>query len=373
MSGYIGKSQGVVLVDGYNKTEADARYYTQSAVDAALAANTEITRSATAPSSPTSGDLWYDTTNNIMFHRGVNNWVQMSNTLDAQGGVKTSATIGGVTYNIHTFTSSGTLDINGDADIDAIVVAGGGSGGANLGGGGGAGGMLTYTSYALSKGIHTITVGAGGARSLGTQSGPTPVSGSNTVFINTAIGGGGGAGGTSQTSASGGSSGGGSGYTGSAPGSPTSGQGNSGGSGGGGGGNYPGGGGGGRGSAGVTPSTANGSGGVGGSGLQSNIDSNNYYYAGGGGGGSYTGANGGGNGGIGGGGGGGCDAGTAGTGGGSARNSGANGVSGGTGWGGSGGANTGGGGGGTAHVRQSVNWPYSGAGGSGIVIIRYAV
>ena len=45
-------------------------------------------------------------------------------------------------YNIHTFTSSGSLVIDGSRDMDILIVAGGGGGGGGRAGGGGGAGEL---------------------------------------------------------------------------------------------------------------------------------------------------------------------------------------------------------------------------------------
>ena len=72
-----------------------------------------------------------------------------------------------VTYNIHTFTSSGTFTVSGSAisDIEYLVIGGGGGGGAYHGGGGGAGGYRTNfggTKISQAVGDVTITIGAKG-------------------------------------------------------------------------------------------------------------------------------------------------------------------------------------------------------------------
>ena len=299
-------------------------------------------------------------------------------------------------YKIHTFTGPGTFTVTSGggptAVADYLVVAGGGSAGNNLSGGGGGGGFresvpspaawtaspLANPGAALSitPGSYPIQVGAGGAQSptINTQGN----SGSPSIFrtITSAGGGtGGGGDGPGKGGVSGGSGGGASGY---AP-VPTTGgtgntppvsppQGSNGGAGGNGPAAYPGAGGGGGTAVGATPPNSSSAGGNGGAGAQTQIDTNNYYYSGGGGGGSYSPSPAGGNGGLGGGGGGGkCSPGSAGTGGGTARNTGQNGNPSGVN-GGAGGANTGGGGGGSGH--QSGN-ALGGAGGSGIVVIRY--
>jgi len=259
------------------------------------------------------------------------------------------------TYWYHTFISSGTFTPRKAITCDYLVVAGGGGGGngggAGGGGGGGGGYKTSIGGSALSLGTSavTVTVGAGGAASTGFSARGS--NGSNSVFstVTSTGGGGGGSFGTDASpvaSGSDGGSGGGGGfrYTGSisfAGGAASpSGQGNAGGAGG----ADPNNGAGGGGGAGATGGAGSGNtAGNGGNGTANSISGTSVVYAGGGGGAtgaSYTrgtgGTGGGGNGeqrtGL---------ASTAGT------------------------ANLGGGGGGGADTAR--------AGGSGIVIVRYAV
>jgi hypothetical protein len=231
------------------------------------------------------------------------------------------------TYWYHIFRSSGTFTPAISLSCDYLVVAGGGGGGNASGGfpltgvgGGGAGGYLTSiggSQLSLSTIGYTVTVGAGGSGGS---------NGSNSVFSTfTATGGGKGADRSGTTGNSGGSGGGGAPYSG-AGGAGTTGQGNNGGVAGGGTGNAGGGGGGGAGAVG-TAGTSGGTGGAGGAGLANSISGTSVTYATGGKGGD-----------------GGSYAATAGA------------------------ANTGnGGGGGTDNMGVSA------AGGSGLVIVRYAV
>jgi len=238
-----------------------------------------------------------------------------------------------------------------------LCVAGGGSGGrgdARSGAGGGAGGFRTsYGTYVhgssgaisgggkifpegdihLSAGTYTITVGAGGAATSGSDGtgndgGNSSIAATGLTTITSIGGGGGGYPGSGRA----GGSGGGGAHGGGAAGSGTADQGYAGGQGIGEA-SYNGGGGGGASAAGSNSSTS--AGGNGGAGLASSITGSSVTYAGGGGGG------GGGTAGSGGSGGGGAGATTTGT---------------------SGTANTGGGGGGARST--------SGAGGSGVVILR---
>lgn len=241
-----------------------------------------------------------------------------------------------------------------------VLVVGGGGGGGTGGGGGGAGGLLYSSSYSVAPGTAiTVTVGGGGA---GTSTwGGNGTNGSNSVFGTlTAIGGG--AGGhrySSPTQGTGGSGGGNAGGT-SGSGTVTmangtAGQGFTGGSSivNGGTQEEPGGGGGGAGGRGadsiIPSSTSNAAAnaalpGAGGVGLAYNISGTLTYYAGGGGGSNRNGV--GAAGGLGGGGAGGASP-VAGT------------------------ANTGGGGGGTGYSGYGGGGT-SAAGGSGVVIVRYA-
>jgi len=260
------------------------------------------------------------------------------------------------TYWYHTFISSGTFTPASGKTLtcDYLVVAGGAAGGANKGAGGGAGGLrstVTATggggslesALSLGASAYTVTVGAGGARNTSSSGN----NGSNSVF-STITSTGGGAGGSNlgtSNGATGGSGGGGGGGATSTGGVGTANQGFAGGIGVTG--TYDSGGGGGGASAVGQPglNTLAGGGGDGGNGVATSISGSSVTYGGGGGGGDSFGT-GFGLGGTGGGGNGGAPnvAGTSGT------------------------ANTGGAGGGAGD-----NSATAGNGGSGIVIVRYAV
>jgi hypothetical protein len=262
------------------------------------------------------------------------------------------------TYWYHTFTSTGTFTPKKGISCDVLIVAGGGSGGSRAGGGGGAGGVVYSSNQALTTTGYTVTVGAGGAAVVSMPSNRGNL-GSNSSFtgLTAAVGGGGGGvypGTTGYTATTGGSGGGGGSILGSTSGAGaagTSGQGNAGGNGASN--AYHGGGGGGAGAAGSNGNISQGgNGGVGTSTYSSwgsatatgQLVSGTYYYAGGGGG---------------------CANGSGGSGGGG------NGSDGSSGNANAGTANTGGGGGGARNAPDTSN-VYSGAGGSGIVIVRYA-
>ena len=277
------------------------------------------------------------------------------------------------TYWYHAFLSSGTFTPATELSCDVLVVAGGGSGGTggNSGGagGGGAGGLLYFPSQTVST-AETVTIGAGGAAvsvtggtALNGTTGNDSQFGSLTLVKGGGYGGGGQLNSTYGTGGNGGSGGGAGRWSdsisvsgGSA--SP-SGQGFGGGASTTTGGGRGSGGGGGAGVAGTPGINTTNNDGSGGNGLNTysawanatNTGANSGYYAGGGGGSSVYSANG--TGGLGGGGAGAVATGSAQT-------------------GQSGVANTGGGGagmgGGDAAVLKT-----SGAGGSGIILIRYAM
>jgi hypothetical protein len=264
----------------------------------------------------------------------------------ATGGVISSDS----SYFYHSFYATGTFTPTQSLSCDYLVVAGGGGGGHN-GGGGGAGGYRTSiggSPLSVTATAYTITVGAGGAG--GTTAG-TILSvgqvGTNSVFSSiTSAGGGGGGTGYGYNPTAGGSGGG--AQTQQTGGAATpSGQGNVGGNGGTSGGMpYAAGGGGGAGAVGANGNDGTSTGGNGGIGLTStlNVQSLATYYAGGGGGAGYA---------V-------TTVGTGGTGGGGNAGTVSVNPQAGT-------VNTGGGGGGDKSATYA-----GGAGGSGVVIIRYA-
>lgn len=241
-------------------------------------------------------------------------------------------------YTVITFTSNGYFNITGDdLDVSVLIVAGGGGGGSNdntgNAGGGGAGAFFYDSSRIISAGDYVVTVGTGGSAGTDEYGG----NGTNSIFdgVTRLGGGGGGYGHPIHYNGSDGGSGGGGGQDIAFGGAGTTG-GNDGGDGAG----AAGGGGGGAGA--VGGNAIQDVGGVGGAGLSSIIyNGTTLWYAGGGGGGAATA----GEGGVGGGGKGAYSNSVAAT---------------------AGIANTGGGGGG------GQNTMVAGAGGSGIVIIRYS-
>ena len=247
-----------------------------------------------------------------------------------------------ITYRIHKFTTVGnqTFSVEGNGNVEVLIVAGGGGGGNTFAGGGGGGGVIHDTTYFVSEAEPvTVTVGGGGSCASDPQ-GVSGTNGSNSAFGTLIAIGGGGGGGQGHTGLNGGSGGGGAAisYIG---GMGTTGQGYAGGSAG----SFNAGGGGGGyssvgGNAYGTQNAGNG-----GTGYTTNISGSSQSYAGGGGGGSNW-------------------AGTYGLG----VDGGANGM-GSDGTAPSAPANRGGGGGGGGWTTRSPG----GNGGSGIVIVRYPI
>jgi hypothetical protein len=132
------------------------------------------------------------------FYNGTS-W-QLLNEL-AFGGQISTFTTGGVTYRVHTFLSSGTFSLNTVLTdrVDILIVAGGGAAFAGYGGdssgGGGGGGLLYGTGVTLTIGTYVCVVGAGGTVSGSGNSQTTGVAGNSTITSSaittqTAVGGG---------------------------------------------------------------------------------------------------------------------------------------------------------------------------------------
>jgi hypothetical protein len=261
------------------------------------------------------------------------------------------------TYWYHAFLSSGTFTPATALSCDVLVVAGGGGGGNNAAGGGGAGGVFYAASQSVGTSGQTVTIGAGGAAGAVNSAG---TSGSNSSFaaLTAAVGGGGGGartGSYSQPALTGGSGGGAPGDGNRAGAAGTSGQGFAGGDSLDNGSYFNAGGGGGSGAVGSNATSSKGGNGGAGTNTYSSWLSTtglgvSGFIAGGGGGGSAwnsgsdTGP---------------ATAGSGGAGAGGSRSAAVNATA--------ATANTGSGGGG----GSNSSWPSGGAGGSGVVIVRY--
>jgi hypothetical protein len=346
ISNYASSNNKSVSIDAVNETNAaDGRQSITAGLWSSSAAITSITLLSKTGSNAATNFTQYSTFS--LYGLAASGTTPVSAPKASGGNITTDGT-----YWIHTFNSTGTFTPATALTCDYLVVAGGGGAGCGLGygsgGGGGAGGFRTGTGLSVTAQSYTVTIGGGGA-SGGTNTATPGTSGGTSTFstISSTGGGGGGprmSGDSLGDGAAGGSGGGaatvgvgGAGNAGSY--SPVEG--------------YAGGtwaavgshgaGGGGAAQAG-SPETSS-AGGAGGSGTANSYSGSSVTYAGGGGGGASGSGTTGGAGGSGGGGrgaNGASDNGVAGT------------------------ANTGGGGGG-ARVGTAA------AGGSGIVIIRYAV
>ena len=257
-------------------------------------------------------------------------------------------------YRYHVFNNSGTFEALSTGLVEVLVVGGGGGGGSTGGGGGGGGGVVYTSAYTVAAGYYTVTIGAGGKGGFGwgyfdnDHNSQAGMNGENSSFAEIiAVGGGRGCGYEGFNSSSVGGSGGGGNVAGSNTNDPSdgiAGQGNAGGAGV----SAAGGGGGGAGSPGTNGITYYG--GQGGAGREYF----GQYFGGGGGGGAYTGS----------------VVAAGGVGGGGAGSTNISKAGDGT-------PNTGGGGGGAgnwfAGGPDNAGIRYGGAGGSGIVIVRYAL
>ena len=131
--------------------------------------------------------------------------------LTASGGVISDYTVGSTVYRAHVFTSSGTFEVTDVGSLptacEYLVVAGGGGGGADQAGGGGAGGLRTNLSghplatnnpaFPVISGVtYPVTVGGGGrgnsASNNGSDGTPSVLTHPDANVTVTALGGGGG-------------------------------------------------------------------------------------------------------------------------------------------------------------------------------------
>jgi hypothetical protein len=145
------------------------------------------------PASPAAGLVRFNTTfKQIEYYNGTF-WFTLNGTASTVATGGTITDVGG--YRVHVFTSSGVFTALQGLAVDVLVVGGGGAGGmhttTNANGGGGGGGVVSQAGQAVAAGSITVTVGAGGAGvGAGSRVGPN---GQNSAFgALVAIGGGGG-------------------------------------------------------------------------------------------------------------------------------------------------------------------------------------
>ena len=137
------------------------------------------------------GTLVFDVTlGEVQVYSGTSTgWVKIVDAFSASGGTKN--TTGRSNWAVHTFTGSGSFVVAGGNRTGEYLVIGAGGGGGT--GGGGAGGMLNSTSFPITPGTYTITVGGagGGSGPGGTYGAPSHIQKTGISSI-TAEGGGGG-------------------------------------------------------------------------------------------------------------------------------------------------------------------------------------
>jgi len=139
------------------------------------------------------------TANSKNADRAFNIIVQSSN--PSGGDFTNTYSYGGTTYKVIKFTQTGNLVVPISKSVDYLIIGGGGSGGHHSGGGGGSGGLVWFTNQTLSAGTYQAVVGAGGITNTLNQIGND---GGNSSFnSHIALGGGGGAGHLSTGSNSG--------------------------------------------------------------------------------------------------------------------------------------------------------------------------
>jgi len=128
---------------------------------------------------------------------------------EPSGGNSTDTSVSGFTTRV--FTSDGSLTVGGSGDVDILVIGGGGGGAGYYGGGGGSGGLIYKAEHGLTANTYDIVIGAGGISKTNTA--PGGVGGDTTFTINggaqefIAKGGGGGGGPNATDGGSGGASG----------------------------------------------------------------------------------------------------------------------------------------------------------------------
>jgi len=119
-----------------------------------------------APSSPTEGALYYDSTADSL-KVYTDSWALVGQTYShpATGGDRTvEYTESGVTYRLHRFQSAGDFVTENALTVDFLLIGPGAGGGAGGGGGGGSGGSLWETGHPLAAlTTYGVVIGSGGA------------------------------------------------------------------------------------------------------------------------------------------------------------------------------------------------------------------
>jgi len=121
---------------------------------------------ATAPSTPSVGQIWIDSDDDIGRVWDGAAWIPFSSAggADFSDAATGTYSAGGINYKFKTYTGSGTLTVTKEGFADILVVAGGGGGGSSGGAtAGGGAGCLRFGGYSLAVATYTVTIGAGGA------------------------------------------------------------------------------------------------------------------------------------------------------------------------------------------------------------------
>ena len=129
------------------------------------------------------GTLIYNITDQIVQYYDGSRWYnQLSNKFSATGGTEIQS--GGFKYHVYSSTGPSSFVVSGSTPgtIEFILVAGGGAGGNYgwSGGGGGAGGIVHGQNYSIGPGTHPISIGAGAAANTSQVQAPA---GSDYTFV----------------------------------------------------------------------------------------------------------------------------------------------------------------------------------------------
>ena len=164
-------------------------------VNATVSENLTVSGNATVSENLTvSGDTFITTG---AIPRAVGGTPSMGTNLSVTGSVVTNVGHPG-SYKVHTFNSSGTLNVDYPGlTADVLMIGGGGGGGYNHAGAGGGGGYLETRMF-ISGGVHNIVIGAGGTASTA-QNSPGTTGNDTYAFGIIAAGGGGGGSGWSNS------------------------------------------------------------------------------------------------------------------------------------------------------------------------------
>ncbi len=128
------------------------------------------------------GAIIYNETDSAMQYYNGTTWRDVTSPFSATGGNIANGLEPGNGYAYHTFTSSGSLVVQGGnkTSCECLVVGGGGGGGASNytgsdgGAGGGAGGLAWGSAITITPGTYNIVVGTGGAGGIDATSSSQP-------------------------------------------------------------------------------------------------------------------------------------------------------------------------------------------------------